>query len=182
MAVWSFQISQGSVATHVKTDVEIIATIPAIFSLKIRQCKNSGSRLSFDEVLARRQRGCFYESSGGVDGVLVALTGWSRPACSRNMMTYHFRWPPAKPSVKSTAAGQRSTQPQCSTVYASIMTHVCVLHINVQFSSTRTVQPVATCRQSPYLHKPAIVKLLLLIYSFQFSLHSVQQPRPASRR
>jgi len=30
------------------------------------------------------------------------------------------------------------------------------------------VQPVATCRQSPYLHKPAIVKLLLLIYSFQF--------------
>jgi len=30
------------------------------------------------------------------------------------------------------------------------------------------VQPVATCRQSPYLHKPAIVKLLLLIHSFQF--------------
>ena len=29
---------------------------------------------------------------------------------------------------------------------------------------TRTVQPVATCRQSPYVHKPAIVKLLLLIY------------------
>jgi len=27
---------------------------------------------------------------------------------------------------------------------------------------------VATCRQLPYLHKPAIVKLLLLIYSFQF--------------
>jgi len=34
---------------------------------------------------------------------------------------------------------------------------------------TRPVQPVATCRQSPYLHKPAIVKLLLLIYGFQFS-------------
>jgi len=33
---------------------------------------------------------------------------------------------------------------------------------------TRTVQPVATCRQSPYVHKPAIVKLLLLIYGFQF--------------
>jgi len=25
---------------------------------------------------------------------------------------------------------------------------------------TRTVQPVATCRQLPYVHKPAIVKLL----------------------
>ena len=36
------------------------------------------------------------------------------------------------------------------------------------FIITRTVQPVATCRQSPYVHKPAIVKLLLLIYSFQF--------------
>jgi len=34
------------------------------------------------------------------------------------------------------------------------------------FSRTRTVQPVATCRQSPYVHKPAIVKLLLRIYSF----------------
>jgi len=30
------------------------------------------------------------------------------------------------------------------------------------------VQPVATCHQSPYLHKPAIVKLLLLIYGFKF--------------
>jgi len=28
---------------------------------------------------------------------------------------------------------------------------------------TRTVQPMATCRQSPYVQKPAIVKLLLLI-------------------
>ena len=28
---------------------------------------------------------------------------------------------------------------------------------------TRTVQFVATCRHSPYVHKPAIVKLLLLI-------------------
>jgi len=33
---------------------------------------------------------------------------------------------------------------------------------------TRTVQPVATCRQSPYRHKPAIVKLLLLIFGFKF--------------
>jgi len=42
---------------------------------------------------------------------------------------------------------------------------------------TRTVQPVATCRQSPYVHKPAIVKLLLLIYGFKnrvcFSILSV---------
>jgi len=29
------------------------------------------------------------------------------------------------------------------------------------FSSTRAVQPVATCRQSPYLHKPAIVIVTL---------------------
>jgi len=27
---------------------------------------------------------------------------------------------------------------------------------------------VTTCRQSPYVHEPAIVKLLLLIYRFQF--------------
>jgi len=33
---------------------------------------------------------------------------------------------------------------------------------------TRTVQPVATCRPSRYVHKPAIVKLLLLIYGFKF--------------
>jgi len=37
-------------------------------------------------------------------------------------------------------------------------------------SYTRTVQPrpVATCRQSPYVHKPVVVKLLLLIYGFEF--------------
>jgi len=48
---------------------------------------------------------------------------------------------------------------------------------------TRPVQPVATCRQSPYLHKPAIVKLLLFIYSFQFrsafrATTTPSQPRP----
>jgi len=31
---------------------------------------------------------------------------------------------------------------------------------------TRTVQPVATCRQSSYVHEPAVVKLLLRIYGF----------------
>jgi len=45
------------------------------------------------------------------------------------------------------------------------------------------VQPVATCRQSPYVHKPAIVKLLLLIYSFQSrsafrATTTPSQPRP----
>jgi len=33
---------------------------------------------------------------------------------------------------------------------------------------SRTLQPVATCRHLPYVHKPAIVKLLLLIYGFTF--------------
>ena len=33
---------------------------------------------------------------------------------------------------------------------------------------TGAVQPVATCRQSPYRHKPATVKLLLLIHGFKF--------------
>jgi len=32
----------------------------------------------------------------------------------------------------------------------------------------RTVQLVATCRQSPHVHKPVIVKLLLLINGFKF--------------
>jgi len=45
------------------------------------------------------------------------------------------------------------------------------------------VQPMATCRQSPYVYKPAIVKLLLLIYSFRFrsTFHATtmpSQPRP----
>jgi len=47
-------------------------------------------------------------------------------------------------------------------------------------SYTRTVQPVATCRQSPYVHKPVIVKLLLLIYTSNSGLLSVQRRRPAS--
>jgi len=37
--------------------------------------------------------------------------------------------------------------------------------------ATRTMQPVATRRQSPYAHKPAVVQLLfklLLIYGFKF--------------
>jgi len=46
--------------------------------------------------------------------------------------------------------------------------------------STTLVQPVATCCQSPYFHKPAIVKLLLLIYSFQFRSAFRARPRPAS--
>jgi len=38
------------------------------------------------------------------------------------------------------------------------------------YSYTRTVQPVATCRQSPYVRKPAIVKLLLFIYGLNSDL------------
>jgi len=30
------------------------------------------------------------------------------------------------------------------------------------FRITRTLQPVATCRQSPYLHKPAIVIVIVI--------------------
>jgi len=37
----------------------------------------------------------------------------------------------------------------------------------VNVVNVRAVQPVATCRQPPYLHKPAIVKLLLLTYGFK---------------
>ena len=51
------------------------------------------------------------------------------------------------------------------------------------YSDTRTVQPMATCRQLPYVHKPAVVKLLLLIYSFQFrsafrATTTPSRPRP----
>jgi len=45
---------------------------------------------------------------------------------------------------------------------------------------TRPVQPVATCRQSPDLHKPAIVKLLLLFTVSNSGLLSVKRLRPAS--
>jgi len=45
----------------------------------------------------------------------------------------------------------------------------CPYHLNlcccttVIISSTRAVQPVAKCRQSPYLHKPAIITDVILI-------------------
>ena len=48
---------------------------------------------------------------------------------------------------------------------------------------TRTMYPVATCRQSRYVRNPAIVKLLLQCYLFTVSnsgLLSVQRPLPAS--
>jgi len=43
-------------------------------------------------------------------------------------------------------------------------------------NKTRAVQPVATCRQSPYFHKPTTAKLLLLIYGF----YSARNARIAS--
>ena len=43
------------------------------------------------------------------------------------------------------------------------------------FTRTRAVQPVATCRQSPYLHKSAIV----IVTSFSLWCYSLQSwPRP----
>jgi len=42
------------------------------------------------------------------------------------------------------------------------------------------VQPVATCRQSPYRHKPAIVKLLLLL--FYTKRVSITPSQPQIRR
>jgi len=43
--------------------------------------------------------------------------------------------------------------------------------VNLSFT-TRAVQPVATCRQSPYLHKPAIVIVT------SFSLWELRHSRP----
>jgi len=49
------------------------------------------------------------------------------------------------------------------------------------FSNTRAVQPVATCRQSPYLQKPAIV----IVTSFSLWRHSrgsrLRRSQPASQ-
>jgi len=39
----------------------------------------------------------------------------------------------------------------------------------LQFDYTRAVKPVATCRQSPYLHKPA-VDVILIMTSFATEL------------
>jgi len=45
-------------------------------------------------------------------------------------------------------------------------------------NETRAVQPVATCRQSPYVHKPAIV----IVSSFSLWRHSLLNwPRPPLR-
>ena len=46
------------------------------------------------------------------------------------------------------------------------------------YNSTRALQPVATCRQSPYLHKPAII----IVTSFSLWRHSLLSwPHPALR-
>jgi len=58
---------------------------------------------------------------------------------------------------------RRQERPQRSQTLRTVS-----VSLHVLLTSTRTVLPVATCRQSPYLHKPATVKLLLLIYSFKF--------------
>jgi len=48
----------------------------------------------------------------------------------------------------------------------------------VVYRDYRPLQPVATCRQSPYLHKPAII----IVTSFWLWRHSLLSwPRPALR-
>ena len=71
-------------------------------------------------------------------------------------------------------------------------------HTSLSFTCSRAVQPVATCRQSPYLHKPAIVIVasfslwrlalaalaapVLIITSFSLWRHSLLSwPRPPLR-
>ena len=66
---------------------------------------------------------------------------------------------------------------------ATIKARIIAVYMTSSIVRTRTVQPVVTCRQSPNVHKPAIVKLLLLIYSFQFrsafrATTTPIQPRP----
>ena len=50
---------------------------------------------------------------------------------------------------------------------------------NLELNVTRTLQPVATCRQSPYLHKPAIaiITSLSLWRHSRFSRLRRSQPR-----
>ena len=62
----------------------------------------------------------------------------------------------------------------CQRYYSSSSDSCCI--------RTRTMQPVATCRQSPYVHQPAIA-VCVLIYSFQFrsafrATTTPSQPRP----
>jgi len=42
-------------------------------------------------------------------------------------------------------------------------------------TNTRALQPVATCRQSPYLHKPAII-IVTSFSLWRYSLMSWQRP------
>ena len=61
-------------------------------------------------------------------------------------------------------------------VVDSTVNVVIIISIHI---STRTVQPVATCRQSPYVHKPAIVKLLLQ-FPFQVWFPCSDHTQPAT--
>jgi len=83
-------------------------------------------------------------------------------------MAYPHKWSPI--SYKS-SAGQRKHIGQRPMLYR---------WTTPPTVDTRTVQTVARCRQSPCVHKPGIVKLLLLIYSFQLSLLSVQRTTTTS--
>ena len=89
--------------------------------------------------------------------------------------------------------GQTDTQTRVTTIhFASSTTHakcnniknqstaICLLQwlYPLTIYSTRALQHVATCGQSPYLHKPAII----IMTSFSLWRHSLMSwPRPALR-
>jgi len=49
------------------------------------------------------------------------------------------------------------------------------LHYTAMSTQTRALQPVATCRQSPYLHKPAFIIDVILIMTYR--AYGVRSPR-----
>jgi len=86
--------------------------------------------------------------------ILVCIKVWSKTfmILSTRLVLGHF-WRP------------RVTERQFS-IFTSVLWEPYVILLII--FHTRTVQPVATCRQSPYLHKPAIV----IVTSFSLWRHS----------
>ena len=76
-------------------------------------------------------------------------------------------------SRAAAAVGKISTASRGPSSFAILLVWIITDYIVSKYISkslihTRTLQPVATCSQSSFVHKPTIVKLLLLIYGFQF--------------
>ena len=85
----------------------------------------------------------------------------SQMGCSRQLSIL--------PSAGREMSTGQSAVTRCGWGVKARMAHsICGRTRGWQLNCTRTVQPVATCRQSAYVHKPPIVKLLLLIYGFKF--------------